>query len=50
MDDIFEEYPELLNDEKSIAVRQRNQSLGRIAANKPGLRRVIASPADRFKF
>lgn len=43
MDDSLGEYLTLLNDEKSITVRQCIQSLGRIAVCKPGLGGEIAA-------
>lgn len=48
MEDTLEKYLVLLNDEKSITVRQCIQSLGKIAANKPNLRREIAERLISF--
>jgi hypothetical protein len=43
MENTLDEFLERLNDEKPITVRQCIQSLGEIAAAKPGLAEVIAS-------
>lgn len=43
MEDTFDEYLELLSDDKPITIRQCIQSLGKIAQYKPGLNDKIAS-------
>ena len=43
MEETIDEYLNLLDDEKPITVRQCIQSLGKIAAAKPGLQQKIAS-------
>jgi len=42
IEDIIDEYLELLNDEKPITIRQCIQSLGKIVPYKPGLNKKIA--------
>ena len=48
MEDTIDEFLMLLNDEKPIIIRQCIQSLGKIAAAKPGLHEKIASRLISF--
>ena len=48
MEDIIDEYLELLNDEKPITIRQCIQSLGKIAPYKPSLNDKIADRLMAF--
>lgn len=48
MEDIIDEYLNLLNDEKTITIRQCIQSLGKIVLSKSGLNDKIASRLISF--